>query len=135
MRLKTLAGLALEHASFSRAKPLLLLAYLALEGSQERRHLAELFWPAAADALNSLSRALSQLRRGAPGSVEADDARVWSPLESDAQAFLAAFEAQRYAEAAGLYQGPFLEGLFLHDWGAELEEWVCAALACPMLEH
>jgi len=62
MRVITLGGLALEGAAFTRPKPLMLLAYLALEGRQERRQLAGLFWPHARDPLGSLTVALSQLR-------------------------------------------------------------------------
>ena len=44
VRLLTLGGLSLEGSTFKRAKPLLLLAYLALEGAKERRFLRELLW-------------------------------------------------------------------------------------------
>ena len=124
MYLRTLGGLELEQSGFTRVKPLLLLAFLCLEGPQERRHVAELFWPTAADGLNSLSRALSQLRQGAPEAVGADETRVWSTARSDAQALLGALERKAHAEVAELYRGAFLEGIFLNDWGAELEEWV-----------
>jgi DNA-binding SARP family transcriptional activator len=60
--LRTLGGLRLE-GPFSKKKPLLLTAYLALEGPKSRRHLQELFWPRAEDQKNSLSVALSQLKR------------------------------------------------------------------------
>lgn len=53
--LHTLGGLALEGMSFTRPKQLLLLAYLALEGFQSRRHIAELFWPEASDHMKSLT--------------------------------------------------------------------------------
>ena len=43
MRLGTLGGLELAGSDFTGPKPLLLLAYLCLEGVQARRHLAELF--------------------------------------------------------------------------------------------
>jgi hypothetical protein len=45
MHLRTLGGLVLHGAKTRREKPLLLVAYLALEGSRPRRTLAELFWP------------------------------------------------------------------------------------------
>ena len=44
MLLRTLGGLALEGTGFHRPKPLLLLAYLALEGPKLRRYLAEVFF-------------------------------------------------------------------------------------------
>lgn len=122
MTLKTLGGLGLAGSSFARPKPLLLLAYLSLEGPQERRHLAELFWPKNADALNSLSVALSRLRSGVPGAVEADEVRVWTPLDSDAKALLQALERREYATAIALYEGAFVEGV--DELEVELEEWV-----------
>ena len=76
MRLLTLGGLSLQDTSFRRTKPLLLLAYLALEGPQERRYLAELFWPGESDPMNSLSAALTKLRKGVEGAVEADEVRA-----------------------------------------------------------
>jgi hypothetical protein len=57
MRLQTLGALQLEGGQLRRPKPLLLLAYLALEGRQARGHLAELFWPEATDRRNRLSNA------------------------------------------------------------------------------
>lgn len=115
--------MSLEGSDFRRAKPLLLAAYLTLEGSKSRRFLAEIFWPGGSDAMNSLSVALSQLRRGAAGSVEADESRAWSELTSDAQELQECFAAGRLERVAELYQGPFLDGLEL-ELGEELEEWL-----------
>ena len=72
MKLRTLGTLALEGTAFGREKPLLLLCYLALEGPQARRFVAELFWPEAAKPLTSLSVALSQLRKVVPEALETD---------------------------------------------------------------
>ncbi len=119
--LHTLGGLRLEGSSFSRAKPLLLLAYLALEGPKPRRFLAELFWPEAADPMNSLAVALSKLRK--LGAVYGDESRAWVDLECDALALQDALRAGRWAEGVGLYRGPFAEGIS-EALGAELEEWV-----------
>jgi len=124
MKLRTLGGLALEGAAFSRPKPLLLLAYLALEGPQVRRHLAELFWPDDAKRLKSLSMTLTRLRQGAPDVVAADEVRAWARVETDAQDLLTALGDGALERARGLYRGPFLEGVYLRDWSAELEEWV-----------
>lgn len=126
MLLRTLGGLELEDSNFGRLKPLLLLTYLLVEGPCERRHLAELFWPDNADALNSLSVALTRLRKGAPGAVEADEVRAWARIENDLDELKAALAARDYAKVIALYKGPFLEGLYLPDWSAELEEWVYA---------
>lgn len=123
MMLRTLGQLSIEGSDFRRAKPLLLAAYLSVEGSRPRRYLAELFWPGASDAMNSLSVALSQLRRGVEGAVEADESRAWSHLECDAILLRATFAAGRMDVVDELYGGPFLEGVDL-ELGEELEEWL-----------
>jgi predicted ATPase len=124
MLLRTLGGLKLEGATFTRPKPLLLLAYLALEGPKERRFLAELFWLGATDPLNRLSTALARLRKVAPQLVGADETRVWTEIETDAQQLLSAVEGGEDEKVLSLYAGPFLEGVYLQGWGEELEEWV-----------
>lgn len=124
MRLKTFGGVVLGGSNFTRIKPLLVLSYLTVEGSKDRRYLSEFFWSGASDGLNSLSRALSQFRKDAPGAIEADEQRVWTNVESDVQDFLNALEAKDYARAVELYKGPFLDGAYLQDWGEELEEWI-----------
>ena len=53
-RLLTLGSLEVEGRRYGQQKPLVLLSYLALEGVQERRHVAALFWPGASDPLNRL---------------------------------------------------------------------------------
>ena len=60
--LHTLGGLRWGESAFRREKPLLLLAYLALEGQQARPRLARLFWPDAANPANSLAQHLVRLR-------------------------------------------------------------------------
>lgn len=124
MQLKTLGKLELSDTSFTRVKPLLLLSYLAVEGPKERRFIAELFWMGASDPLNSLSRALSQLRKGASGAIEADDQRVWTSLKTDLNAFNEALTSKNYPDAVTHYEGAFLQGAHLLDWGIELEEWI-----------
>lgn len=122
--LHTLGSLSLEGASFTRPKPLLLLTYLSLEGTQSRRHVAEVFWPEASDHMKSLTVALTQIRQASPNLIEADDTQLKTTIGSDAKEFLALLEGQNYSKALELYQGSFLEGFFLKDWGEELEEWV-----------
>lgn len=124
MYLKTLGKLELKETSFTRQKPLVLVAYLALEGSKDRRSLAELFWISASDSLNSLSRALSQLRKGAGGSVEADEQRVWTSVANDLDEFQKAIKTKNLETAIKLYEGAFLQGAHLLNWGLELEEWI-----------
>lgn len=127
MNLRTLGGLSLEGASFHRRKPLLLLAYLALQGPTERRYLAELFWSNAADARHSLATALSQLRSGAPGAVRTDEARVWTEVECDVTSLLQADEARDHLRVLELYRDPFLQGVDIDDGNVELEEWLYGA--------
>lgn len=126
MRLITLGGMRLEGAAYGRVKPLLLLSYLTLEGPRERRYLAELFWPQGSDRMNSLSVALTRLRKAAPGVVEADEVRAWSPLETDVTEMQSALAAGQIERALALYGGPFLDGVYLPGWSAELEEWLYA---------
>lgn len=121
MYLRTLGGCALEGASFRREKPLILLAYLIIEGPRPRRFLAELFWPGAADPMNSLAVALSKLR--SLGAVLADEERAWSTLAADATDFMEHLRAGRPNEAIELYRGAFLDGLGI-SLEEELEEWV-----------
>jgi predicted ATPase len=122
IQLKALGGLQLEPSSFTQPKPLLLLIHLALEGAQQRRHLAELFWPEG-QGLKSLSMTLTRLRQGAGPVVEADDRRVWTTVASDVKALLETLDKSQWRRAAELYTGAFVEGVVL-DWGSELEEWV-----------
>ncbi len=125
MRLRTLGGLEVEGSDFSSPQPLL-LTYLALEGSKDRCFLAELFWLGTKDPLARLSVALTRLRKGAPGAIEADNRRAWATVETDAQQLLTALENRELAAGLELFRGPFLEGVYLRDWGAELEEWIYA---------
>jgi DNA-binding SARP family transcriptional activator len=81
--LKTLGKLALEGADFPRPKLLLLLAYLAIEGSKEKRHLYELFWRDASDPATSLRMALQQFRKVAPDLVVATERTISTTLAHD----------------------------------------------------
>jgi len=124
MRLRTLGGLSLEGVRFQRPKPLLLLAYLALEGPRDRPYLAELFWRAAARPRARLATALWQLRQGVPGVLEDDGVRLEVTLPCDAGEFLGALERHEIARAVELYRGAFLEGVMPAGCGVELEEWI-----------
>ncbi len=127
MRLVTLGGLKLEPPDFQRPKPLLLLAYLALEGPKERRHLSELFWSDASEPATSLRVALGQLRKGAPNAVLEDGSKLSLALETDVLELLEAIRHSESERVAALSVGAFLEGFVLPDWSAELEEWVYAS--------
>ncbi|MBF6593943.1 MAG: tetratricopeptide repeat protein [Thermaceae bacterium] len=120
--LRTLGGLRLEGSSFGRSKPLLLLAYLALEGAKTRRELADLFYLDAKDPRDSLSTALGYLKREA-SAVEADAQKVWTSQECDAPKLLQLLDGGQLGGGLELYQGAFLAGVDLL-LGEELEEWV-----------
>ena len=122
-QLKALGGLRLEGTAFTRPTALLLLIYLSLEGTQQRRHVAELFWPGG-NHMKSLSMTLTRLRQGAGDVIEADDKRTWSTLKSDAKELLEALDKSHWQKANELYTGAFLEGVVLEKWSSELEEWV-----------
>ena len=122
-KLKALGGLKLEGAFFTRPTPLLLLAYLSIEGSQQRRHLAELFWREG-NRMKSLSMTLTRLRQGAGDVVQSDAKCARSSLQSDAQILLEALDKSDWQGANELYSGAFLEGVLIEDWSSELEEWV-----------
>lgn len=124
MRLKTLGQLELEGSSFTRKKPLLLLTYLVLEGPQERHHLAELFWPEAAEPMTSLRVALAQLRKAAAGVIARDDAYLEATVESDLEPLLNVLDQQQVGDIEALYAAPFLDGFYLREIGSELEEWI-----------
>ncbi|BBN94285.1 hypothetical protein DEGR_10180 [Deinococcus grandis] len=121
MKLLTLGGLRVDGATYRREKPLLLLAYLLLEGPQPRRRLADLFWPDAANPMNSLAQNLIRLRP--LGAITETDQRVEAHLPCDAADFRAHHRAARWTEATTTYTGEFLEGLRL-DLTPDLEEWL-----------
>ncbi len=122
-QLKALGGLRLESIPFSQPKPLVLLSYLSLEGSQQRRHLAELFWQDG-NRMKSLSMALTRLRQGVGEVVEVDQKQAKANLSGDAKALLESLDKSQWQQASELYTGAFLEGVVLDDWSNELEEWV-----------
>ncbi|GAA0498085.1 hypothetical protein [Deinococcus depolymerans] len=122
MKLLTFGGASVQGTSYRREKPLLLLAYLCLEGPQPRRRLASLFWPDAANPMNSLAQNLIRLRP-LTGAVLEQDSRVEALIPSDTQDFRDHCRAARPADALTLYTGAFLEGLTL-DLNPDLEEWL-----------
>lgn len=155
MHLRTLGGLELigppGKRPLNRPKPLLLLAYLAVEGPKDRHHLAELFWPEANRPLDSLRVALSQLRSAAPGVLtepgsyaasaganaatfvgagggagRGAGASVGTAVDCDALQLLGALAEADHKRIRQLYTGEFLAGFYLRQMSAELEEWVLA---------
>ncbi len=122
--LNLLGGLNLESEGFHRPKPLLLLAYLALEGRKEKRHVQELFWSDAANPAGSLRTAMNQIRQVSSDLILSDEHTVWTALENDLTALQSAISERDAPKVEALYRGEFLRGFSLPDWGAELEEWV-----------
>ena len=123
MYLRTLGGLALEGSDFRRPQLLLLLAYLALEGSKSRRELADLFYLHTHDPRDSLSTALRRLRQGTEGRVKIQGEKVHTVVQCDAKSLLMAFSANESTNVLTLYRGPFLQGIDLSP-SEELEEWI-----------
>ncbi len=121
-QLTTLGGLTLDPPGFGQTKPLLLLAYLVVEGAQPRRRLAELFWPAG-QGRKSLSMALTRLRAGVGDVVAADERRVWATCASDVGDLLQALDAGAWRRADERYAGAFLDGVAIADASPEIEEW------------
>jgi DNA-binding SARP family transcriptional activator len=111
------------------AKPMALLAYLAVEpGSHSREQLASLLWGEHPDAAarTSLRQALMQLREvvGEALRVSRDAVELAGPIECDVCDFLAA--AQDRLGAATAFDVPrFLAGLSVRHSPA-FEEWASA---------
>ncbi len=124
MQLFSFGKVRLSNCNFSRPKPLLLLSYVTLEGPQERRRLADLFWidtdteHEVSKKLGKLSVVLAQFKKA--GALSFPDTPGVDPLPSlvtcDAPKFLSALEKNDFKEALRLYQGPFL-----HDLGKPLD--------------
>jgi len=123
--LHTLGGLHLEGAARQQAGPLVLLVYLALEGSQERRSVQELFFPGHADAAGRLRMMLHRIKQAAPDALETPGTRLETRLPSDAAELFRAAERGQAAEVLSLYRGRFLDGVRLPG-AQDLEEWVFA---------
>lgn len=124
MLLRTLGSLALTDSDFRRPKPLLLLAYLALQGPNDRRFLAELIWPNAADPRQSLTVAVSQLHGAVPSAIRTDGSRLVAEVECDAVQLIEAAASQDWARVTELHEAPFLVGVQVDDGNVELEEWL-----------
>jgi predicted ATPase len=123
MQMNTLGGLELVGGEVARRRPLLLCAYLALEGAKDRRHLAELFWRGTKDPAANLRVALTQLRAALGDRLVVARGRVGTTLRTDAQDLLADLE-RGVAERVDVYRGPFLAGIDGPDLPDELVEWV-----------
>lgn len=136
LRLKTFGGLALtrggapvEGAGAQRRR-LALLALLAAAGDRglPREKVLALLWPGSDPerARKSLAQALYALRREL-GSEElivgVTELRLgWEGFTSDLAEFRAARQSGQPEKAAALYEGPFLDGVYI-DEAPEFERW------------
>lgn len=127
MLLRTLGELALQGSDFSRPKPLLLLAYLALEGRTSRRFLADLFWMDAGNPRDALSTTIRRLRRVDERLVHVDGDCLMTGVACDAAHVLHA-PMERWLDGGPervleAHPGSFCEGIDI-PLGVDLEEWV-----------
>lgn len=130
MEIRVFGKVRLEGSSFSRPKPLLLLAYLTLNGPQSRTELARLFWRDARAKAN-LSVMLSQFKKEGAAAALPEQPGL-DPLESllscDALHFTALLAAGDLEAALARYQGSFLQDLGKPlaelDVSDELRDWV-----------
>lgn len=122
--LHTLGSLELDGATLGRPKPLLLLAYLALEGPQDRAFLRQLFWPENQDAAGRLRVTLGRLQQGAPGAFGTHGTMLSACVSVDAHLLLQASSQSQDQQILDLYAAPFLKGVDVPPLGVELEEWV-----------
>jgi len=121
--LRCLGGLDVDGAAFARRKPMLLLAYLALEGPQPRARLARLFWPDASDPRNRLSVALHRIERDLPAVVHAGTELVEARIATDVASLRDALSTGDVERARQLYRGAFLAGVVVPNVSPELEAW------------
>jgi predicted ATPase len=129
VHLYTLGKLSLEGTKFKEPMPLLLLAYLALQGKTQRGQLADLLWMSLEEpkrrAVN-LSEAIFRLRKLSPQIVQGEG---WleTTVTTDVQAFKEAIKQHDIERALELYQGHFLDGIERNprlSLGEEISEWI-----------
>ncbi len=134
--LVTFGGLGIQRSggpaegAGAQRRRLALLALLAAAGERglSREKLLGLLWPESdlERARKNLAQAVYALRRdlGAEDLVlGTTDLRLNPDLcDSDLARFRQALKEQRLADAVALYQGPFLDGIYL-DEAPEFERW------------
>lgn len=123
MYLRTLGGLRLDGSDIRRRKPLLVLAYLALDGPKNRRQLADLFWQDAKDPRDVLSTTIRRLNKGGQVVRVSNDGHVSTEVRCDAAEFEKAAGSLPHLALIDLYTGTFLDGVDL-NLGEEIEEWL-----------
>ena len=124
MLIKALGGLELEGAEFRRPKLLLLLTYLSIEGTKDRRFISELFWGDKEDPTTNLRSAVYGIKKVMPLEVDDDSISMSPSVGCDATMLLQALDKKDLETAIKLYQGPFLEDARLPDISEELDEWI-----------
>jgi DNA-binding SARP family transcriptional activator/TolB-like protein len=136
IRLRTLGTLAAESTAgpltgaATQRKPLALLAVLAAAGTRgvSREKLCSFFWPEAdaERASHGLAQMLYSLRRnfGDDDLVEGTTTLSLNPASvvTDVAQFERAFADGDLESAVAIYQGPFLEGVYLKD-APVFERW------------
>lgn len=140
MRLRTFGGLSVGDPDSGsgvapRPRALALLAILAAAGAKgtSRDRAIGVLWPETGDerARHALSQTLYSLRRdlGTEVVLTMPVLRLAPDLiTSDLAGFRAAVAGRRWADAAALYAGPFLDHFHLTD-APEFERWVEAERA------
>lgn len=111
-----------KRRSLPTRKSWALLAYLALEGPQDREHLAALLWEGP-NARANLRRELVRLREAGLALTSQASRLALPQVQVDAVGFLNRCATRAYAEALDLWRGEFLEGVNLAD-APEFEEWL-----------
>ncbi|GGR58479.1 hypothetical protein GCM10008959_20180 [Deinococcus seoulensis] len=122
--LRTLGRLSLPGTALTRPKPLLLLAYLALEGPATREDLVEVFFGGERGGPASLRSTLGRVRRALPGALVTEAGRVETGVPCDAALFLGSLDGGDVAGGAAAYAGAFVQGAQVRGWTPELEGWV-----------
>lgn len=125
MRILTLGCVELEDGALNNQHlPIVLMAYIAIEGPSDRRELARIFWPKSSDPGNNLSSTLSRIRRAAPDALVIDRHHVESRWRTDAQDLLDTPADMVWTAALPEFKGEFLAGFRLPKLGLQLEEWI-----------
>ncbi|MBA2668501.1 MAG: hypothetical protein H0U69_15865 [Trueperaceae bacterium] len=131
LHLRTLGALALDGGRITRPKPLLLLAYLALEGPTHRGRLAGLFFGGTRDPRDALTTTVRRLG-DLVATVHDGDDRLVTAVTIDAAHFQRQALLLDPTAALRIYVGPFVQD-GPRRVGPELEEWITSTrerLAC-----
>jgi DNA-binding SARP family transcriptional activator len=137
LHLKLLGGFTIEGPAVAsriilgkKASALLAILALSANTAASRERIAGLLWSGSDEtlALSSLRQTLAQIKRAlGPGCDNCLDvgrsfiALKQSFVRCDVPEFREHVAARRLAEAVALYQGPFLDGIFIRD--SSFEDW------------